>query len=92
MRAALPRGRGNHIRLWDRQWRLIWDSHTATTPLYDHVSTLVNATIDYPSGYRWSGFFERCPEGIRRGEHYPPEFWDRLTTWPELPNFKDLNV
>lgn len=80
-----------HIRLWDRQWRLIWDSHTATTPLYDHVSTYVNATIDYPNGYRWSGFFERCPEGIRRGEHHFMEDLEYINAWSN-PIFKDPNA
>lgn len=59
-----------HVRLWDNEYRLIWDSQTATTPAYQHISTQVNATIDYGDWRtRWNGIFYRCPEGIQRMRH-----------------------
>ena len=77
---ALMEGRSrNHMRLWDNQWRLIWDSTTATTPAYQHISDRCNATIDYPDGQRWSGIVYRCPEGIQRWSH---EDLSWLTCWP----------
>lgn len=67
MNAALPASQSrDRTRLWDKQYRLIWDSATATTPAYQHISTWVNATVDRPDGTRWSGQFYRCPEGICR--------------------------
>ena len=72
----------NRTRAYDRQWRLIWDSDTATTPLYDHISTEVNAIIDHPNGYRWSGMFYRCPEGVKRMKHIDPL---KYLTWPTNP-------
>ena len=73
---------GNRTRAYDRQWRLIWDSDTATTTLYDHISSEVYATIDQPDGQRWSGMFYRCPEGVKRWTH--PDL-KRSLNWPTNP-------
>lgn len=85
----LPPGkRQKRTRLWDRQWRLLWDSAVDSTPAYKHISTWVNAAIDDPDGTHWVGEFYRCPEGIRR-EKYPDfEFSKRILTWPKPP-FED---
>jgi hypothetical protein len=77
---SLPVGR---TRLWDAQWRLIWDSATATTPAYQHVNTWVNATIDQPDGTRWAGQFYRCMEGVAR-EELIDSARTYLLEWPTL--------
>jgi hypothetical protein len=81
----LPAGAGAlRTRLWDKQYRLIWDSATATTPAYQHVAaTEVNATIDYPDGSRWSGLFYRTRVGVQRYTH-DTEYLKYLLEWPEF--------
>lgn len=70
-------------RIYDKQWRLLWDSDTATTPAYTHISNRANATIDFSdSGTRWVGEFYRCPEGIKRGTYPDPWELRKLMTWP----------
>lgn len=76
----LPAGEGlERTRLWDKCYRLLWDSATATTPAYQHINTWVNASIDKPNGERWVGQFYRSPEGVQRWSrddlkviHYSP--------------------
>lgn len=64
---ALPPGRGRYRTiLFDACWRPIWDSATATTPAYQHVTSWVNAVIHHPDGTRWTGQLYCCPEGIKR--------------------------
>lgn len=70
---------GDRVRAYDLQWRLIWDSETATTSLWQHMSSECHATIDYPDGRRWSGMFYRCPEGVKRWEC--PDL-GRFLDWP----------
>jgi hypothetical protein len=69
-------------RLYDRQWSLLWDSSTDTTPAYRHIATWVRATIEHDDGTRWVGEFYRCPEGIRRDTYPDPAEVERLLTWP----------
>jgi len=57
----------------------MWDSATATTPAYQHISTECRATIDHPDGTRWAGMFYRCPEGIKR---WSMDDLTALTCWP----------
>jgi hypothetical protein len=77
--AALPPGHGHkRTRLWDSQYRLIWDSATASTPAYQHINTWVNATIDL-DGERWSGQFYRSPNGIER---WSMDDFPKLLSWP----------
>jgi hypothetical protein len=80
--AALPPGHGHkRTRLWDSQYRLIWDSATAATPAYQHINTWVNATIDL-DGDCWSGQFYRCPEGVRREQYHSTRYLKHLLKWP----------
>jgi hypothetical protein len=77
---SLPPGRNrDRTRLFDNQWRPIWDSTTANTPAYAHIATWVHAVVVYPDGSRWVGQFYRCPEGIR-GDEYPP-LTPEIYTW-----------
>ena len=72
MLTALPAGRGDtRTVLFDSRWRQVWDSATATTPAYEHITDSLNAVVDGPYG-RWSGIVYRCPEGIKRWS------WDDL--------------
>ena len=80
---ALPAGNGqDRTRLFDRQWRLLWDSAVDTTPAYRHINTHVRACIDHPDGARWVGEFYRCPEGIKRDPYPDPGLLDKLLEWP----------
>lgn len=75
----LTAGQGrDHVRLFDNQWRCIWDSATATTPAYQHIADWVHAVIDHPDGTRWVGQFCRCPEGIVRWSY---EELSHVTVW-----------
>lgn len=67
------------LRLWDREYRMIWDSRTATTPAYRHISTWCHATIDYPDGTRWDGQLYRCAEGIIRWSYDDLSY---IVHWP----------
>lgn len=69
----------DRLRLWDRNWRLLWAADTSTEPAYRYVNTWVNATIDYDDGTRWVGQVYRCPEGLKRWSY---EDLTKLTYWP----------
>ncbi|MCG7596332.1 hypothetical protein [Mycobacterium sp. PSTR-4-N] len=76
----LPAGQGrDHMCLFDNQWRLIWDSATATTPAYQHIANWVHAVIDHADGTRWVGQLYRCAEGVRR---WSMEDLSRVLVWP----------
>lgn len=86
----LPPGQQQpRTRLWDRQFRLLWDSTVDSTPAYRHIIDWVNATIDDPDGTRWSGWFHRCPEGIRREAYTHFEYLRHILRWP-TPPFEDM--
>lgn len=83
MTAALPAGDGrDRVRLWDNQWRALWDSAVDTTPAYRHIATWCHATIDRPDGSRWVGRFTRTREGIIREQYPDPLELVKLTQWP----------
>lgn len=74
---------GDRLRLWDNQWRLLWDED-ATTPAYQLISTWVNATIDHSDGtLLWSGRMYRTPCGIQRETDMRP-YLRHLLQWPDI--------
>ena len=83
----LPAGQGrDRMRLFDNQWRPIWDSATATTPAYQHIPSWVHAVIDHPDGTRWTGQLYRCPEGIKRWSY---EDLRHITVWNK-PHLEEI--
>ena len=73
------------MTLWDKQFRLVWDSETAVTPAYQAITQCitgwVHATIDFTDGFRWTGQLFRCPEGVKRFSRADLTY----VTWPVNP-------
>ena len=73
-----------HFVLYDKYWRPIWDSETATTPPYQHIADKTMYTIESDDGREY-GIMYRCPEGIKRHNvKADQEFMKHLTEWPTV--------
>lgn len=72
------------MTLWDKQFRLVWDSRFYAKPAYECIDGWVHATIDYDDGFRWTGQLFRCPEGVKRFSRADLTY----VTWPVNPTLE----
>ena len=74
-----------HTILYDRYWRPIWDSETATTPPFQHITDDTKYTIDTGDDDREYGIVYHSPDGIRWHDiRADQEFMKHLTEWPNV--------
>ncbi len=85
-----------HVRVWDGDWRLQWDSDTSDQTLEDWLTDqppiAYNVTKDQPGKPRWSGTVIRNVYGLDWAEYNEMhEALYRILEWPNpwLPDMSE---